>query len=107
MSFEMFKSGKLHFSKVEVSVMRVLVEKKSRPQSTSLVDLSEIASQSGLRDQDEVLRALYTLEGKGLAVPDPEGDFTSTKWRATDVGVKALEVVEIAVQQNAGTQKAA
>ncbi len=106
MSFEMFKSGKLHFSKVEVAVMRALVEKKNRPQSTSLVDLSEITAQSGLRDQDEVLRALYTLEGKGLVAPDPVGDFTSTKWRVTDVGSKALEVVEIAVQQNA-SQKAA
>lgn len=106
MSFEMFKSGKLHFSKVEVAVMRSLVEKKNRPQSTSLVDLSEITAQSGLRDQDEVLRALYTLEGKGLVSPDPVGDFTSTKWRVTDVGAKALEVVEIAVQQNTN-QKAA
>ena len=106
MSFEMFKSGKLHFSKIEVSVMRCLVEKRTKAVGPALAELFEIGTAAGLKDQDEVLRALYTLEGKGLASPEPEGDFTSNKWKATEVGVRALEVVEAAVLANTA-QKAA
>ncbi|HMO16726.1 MAG TPA: hypothetical protein PKA63_02625 [Oligoflexia bacterium] len=94
MSFEMFKSGKLHFSKLEVDVLKCLVEKKRRPNSTDLTELGEIISSTNLRDQDEILRALYTLEGKGLVIPDPVGDFTSSKWKATDNGAGTMLVIE-------------
>lgn len=99
MSFEMFKSGKLHFSKLEVDVLRCLVEKKRRPNSTDLTELSEIIAATNLRDQDEILRALYTLEGKGLVSPDPVGDFTSTKWKATDNGAGTMVVIEQSLGQ--------
>jgi len=104
MSFEMFKSGKLHFSKLEVGVLRCLAEKKTRPNTTDLTELSEIGAATGLRDQDEVLRALYTLEGKGLVSPDPEGDFTSSKWKMTETGMGTLTVIESSLSKD---QKAA
>lgn len=100
MSFEMFKSGKLHFSQLEVGVLRCLVDKNNRPNSTNLTELSEIIASTGMRDQDEILRALYTLEGKGLVSPDPEGDFTSTKWKATENGVGTLSVIDVSLSKN-------
>ena len=55
-------------------------------------DISEISVTTGIRDNDEVLRALYTLEGKCLVEPEPKGDFTSNRWQITDVGIRALQV---------------
>ncbi len=75
-------------SQRELSVLKVLRERQSLQTSTS--DIGEIATQSGIRDNQEVQRALYLLEGKNFVKPDPEGDFTSNRWRITDVGMKAL-----------------
>lgn len=104
MGFEMFKSGKLHFSKLEVFVVRSLADKKEKT-GLNLTELQEITSYCGNRDQDEVLRALYTLEGKGLVSPDPEGDFTSNNWKMTEAGFGTLEVIEASIA--AKTKKAA
>src|SRR5262249_15943183 len=57
------------------------------------VEVSDIASGTGIRDREEALRALYTLEGKNLVQPEPAGDFTSHHWIITDTGVKALNVL--------------
>lgn len=99
MSFEMFKSGKLHFSQLEVGVLRCLVEKANRPNSSNLSELTEIIQFTSNRDQDEILRALYTLEGKGLVSPDPVGDFTSNKWKATEHGMGTMSVIEISLSK--------
>lgn len=56
-------------------------------------EITEIAVHSGLRDKDEVLRALYSLEGRSLVSPFPLGDFTSNKWTITNVGTKALSIL--------------
>jgi hypothetical protein len=55
--------------------------------------LSEIAERSGLKDEKEVLRYLYILEGQKLVSPQPEGDFTSKTWCITKDGVRALGLV--------------
>lgn len=55
-------------------------------------EVSEISSNTGIRDNDEVLRALYTLEGKNLVSPEPAGDFTSNQWQITATGLKALRL---------------
>lgn len=55
-------------------------------------EITEIVSGTGIRDSDEVLRALYTLEGKSLVSPFPEGDFTSNQWKITNFGLKALRL---------------
>lgn len=99
MGFEMFKSGKLHFSKIEVDVIRCLADKKLKS-GHNMTELIEITQSTMLRDQDEILRALYTLEGKALVSPEPEGDFTSTKWKITDAGMGTLEVIENSLNSN-------
>lgn len=55
--------------------------------------ISEIALKTGISDSDEVLRALYVLEGRSLVEPHPHGDFTSDRWRITAVGIKALSMM--------------
>ena len=57
-------------------------------------EINEIVSNTGIRDSDEVLRALYTLEGKSLVCPFPEGDFTSNQWQITIFGLKALRLAK-------------
>lgn len=59
---------------------------------SSSAEINEIVSNTGIRDSDEVLRALYTLEGKSLVSPFPEGDFTSNQWQITTFGLKALRL---------------
>lgn len=56
-------------------------------------ELAQIAERSGLRDEKEVLRYLYILEGQKLVSPQPEGDFTSKTWFITKDGVRALGLV--------------
>jgi hypothetical protein len=55
-------------------------------------EISEISVTTGIRDSDEVLRALYTLEGKNLVEPEPKGNFTSNRWQITDIGIRALNL---------------
>ncbi len=57
-----------------------------------ITEITEISVTTGIRDNDEVLRALYTLEGKNLVEPEPKGDFTSNRWQITDVGLRALQL---------------
>ena len=56
-------------------------------------EIADIAIASGIKDNDEVLRALYNLEGKSMAEPYPVGDFTSQRWRVTPTGVKAFALI--------------
>ena len=97
-------SEKSHISDSEVRVLKTLSSRKpscpvtaSNPEplfSKALLEVGEISFASGLRDNDEVLRALYTLEGKNLVSPHPEGDFTSDVWQITDGGLQALSILE-------------
>lgn len=56
----------------------------------STFEVSQICEACGVRDTDEIVRALFTLEGKSLVEPNPPGDFTSSQWRITPVGTRAL-----------------
>lgn len=87
-------SEKAHISEREVTVLRCLGVKKQTPINVNSAEISEIAYAIGTRDNDEVLRALYTLEGKNLVSPEPEGDFTSNNWQITTLGQKALHLLE-------------
>lgn len=89
------------FSEMELSVLNYM--SNNRPVAAKGADtadcslmVNEISQNTGIRDNDEVLRALYTLEGKQLVQPDPAWDFTSNRWKITDVGVKAVEVLKAA-----------
>ena len=82
-------------SDCELMVLNCLGEKKSceqDEQQTSIAEVVEISNTTGIKDNDEVLRALYTLEGKNLVSPEPAGDFTSSQWQITEVGLKALRL---------------
>ena len=67
--------------------------KEEKPISPNSADLSDIATNTGIRDRDDVLRALYNLEGKAFVEPHPSGDFTSNQWKITSFGIKALDVL--------------
>ena len=77
--------------------MDILVCLNRRPmagEEHTPADITEIAYNTGIKDKEEVLRALYTLQGRSLVSPFPDGDFTSNHWMITNGGVKALELME-------------
>jgi len=79
------------FSDIEVSILKNLAPQNSLEEVS--LEVSDLSGRTGINDNDEVLRALYTLEGKSLVQPCPPGDFTSNVWAITDVGVRALELM--------------
>ena len=81
------------FSEIEVTVLKNLAPHTVGPQDEFSLEVAELAGKSGVKDSDEVLRALYTLEGKSLVQPFPAGDFTSNNWQITDIGLKALDLM--------------
>ena len=95
----MFKTAKLHFSKLELVILDFLVSRHSSNPAKVTAEITEIASGIGVRDADEVLRALYTLEGKSLVSPEPRGDFTSNQWIITEVGLRAIDVLRPSLLQ--------
>jgi DNA-binding MarR family transcriptional regulator len=80
-------------SSKELAVLKCLKERAEESKDRTLANISEISTKCGIRDSDEVVRALYTLEGKSLVQPEPIGDFTSTFWKITPIGQRALEVL--------------
>lgn len=80
-------------SKTEFTVLSNLHQRYSSSKDTPTSEISQISVETGIRDNDEVLRALYTLEGKNLVSPEPAGSFTSSIWKITDTGLKAIELV--------------
>jgi hypothetical protein len=58
-----------------------------------LYQMEEICDLSGMRDEKEVLRYLYILEGQSLVTPHPAGDFTSKTWKVTSEGVKTWKTI--------------
>ena len=75
-------------SRKELTVLKCLEDNTVE----ASIELTQISVSTGIRDRDEVLRALYTLEGKNLAQPSPEGDLTSNQWKITNDGVRALRL---------------
>lgn len=71
--------------------LNLRIEESEAEEATA--EVTEIAVHTGIKDKDEVLRALYSLEGRSLVSPHPMGDFTSNKWTITDVGTKALNIL--------------
>ncbi|MDR2338330.1 MAG: hypothetical protein LBE20_06800 [Deltaproteobacteria bacterium] len=55
-------------------------------------EISQIAIDIGVKDKDEVLRALYILEGRSLVSPEPAGSFTSNSWKITEIGIRAYDL---------------
>lgn len=82
----------------QISVLRSM-STESKEVSTRIYELSEISTRSGIRDEREVLRYLYILEGQKLVSPQPEGDFTAKTWCITGDGMRALKVIESSTVQ--------
>jgi hypothetical protein len=72
--------------------VKIEVASEEASSSVPTTEVAEISTNTGIRDNDEVLRALYTLEGKNLVSPEPAGDFTSNQWQITPTGLKALRL---------------
>lgn len=87
------KNNRSQFSDRELKVLKTL-EKKSSSSKFTIVEISELSELTGIKDDEEVLRSLYTLEGKSLVAPEPFGDFTSLRWKITDVGLRAVKFLE-------------
>jgi hypothetical protein len=90
----MLNAEKNSFSDRELTILRCLCERRAGGRERPTAEITEISFTTGIRDSDEVLRALYTLEGKSLVEPEPRGDFTSHQWQITDVGLRALEFMQ-------------
>lgn len=67
--------------------------------SPKTYQINEIAEISGLKDEKEVQRYLFILEGQKLVSPQPEGDFTSKNWAITKTGIKALKTISKSILQ--------
>lgn len=91
----MQKGDRSLISRSELVVLRCLSDRCSSPREQGIAEIAEIAVTTGIRDSDEVLRALYTLEGKSLVQPQPKGDFTSNQWQITETGIKALQLIQL------------
>jgi hypothetical protein len=88
----MHGGNKHKISPSELVILRHLGSSVTIARERRTTEITEISSTTGIRDNDEVLRALYTLEGKNLVEPEPRGDFTSNRWQITDVGLRALQI---------------
>ena len=82
-------------TKSELAVLECLkVHHEGRSESPAIAEVTDLSTNTGIRDKDEILRALYTLEGKRFVSPFPAGDLTSQTWHITDHGVKALGMLD-------------
>ncbi len=79
-------------SNPELAILRYFGDRHVVEKLTS--EITEISQATGIRDNEEVQRALYLLEGKNLVQPEPAGDLTSNSWKITDVGMKALGALQ-------------
>lgn len=77
----------------QITVLRTL-SRETAPTTPRPYQLTEIAELSGLRDEREVQRYLFILEGQKLVTPHPAGDFTSKTWQITRDGIRALKVIQ-------------
>ena len=62
------------------------------------LQIEQIAQRSGMRDEKEIQRYLYIMEGQKLVSPFPEGDFTSKTWYVTSHGMKTLKMIARSTQ---------
>jgi hypothetical protein len=84
------RNAKRIISDIELEILKYMdKELQSDPDKDNL-QVAEISQGTGVRDTDDILRALYTLEGKHLVEPCPPGDFTSSFWRVTPIGQRAV-----------------
>ena len=67
---------------------------KEMPNQPKPFQITEIAHNSGVKDEKETQRYLFILEGQKLVSPYPAGDFTSRTWSITKHGMKAIKMIQ-------------
>ena len=77
----------------QIIVLEALKEPSDK--GTHQYSIDEIAHKIGKNEAD-VQRSLYILEGHKYVSPFPEGDFTSKLWKITDHGQEALKNQKVA-----------
>jgi hypothetical protein len=77
----------------QIQVLRILSNHLAASLSPRPYNITEIAELTGLKDEKEVQRYLYILEGQKLVSPFPEGDFTSKSWQITKIGIQAVKEI--------------
>lgn len=77
----------------QINVLNVLSKSNIVPAEPKQFQINEIAELSGLRDEKEIQRYLFILEGQKLVAPYPAGDFTSKTWHITKDGIRAVKTI--------------
>ena len=80
----------------QISVLKTLADEGGFDVEGSLIkhwQIFDLVERSGIKDEKEMLRLLYILEGQKLVCPVPPGDFTSKIWAITKDGVRALKSI--------------
>ncbi len=65
----------------------------SNPDQSRTFQFHEIVQRTG-KDDREVQRALFILEGHKFVTPLPKGDFTSKNWAVTPIGIRVLSTLK-------------
>lgn len=84
------RNAKRIISGLELDILKYMDRELKSDADKENLEVSEISSGTSVRDTDDILRALYTLEGKHLVEPCPPGDFTSSFWKVTPIGERAV-----------------
>lgn len=77
----------------QINVLDVLSKNNLVSAEPKQYQINEIAEMSGLRDEKEIQRYLFILEGQKLVAPYPAGDFTSKTWHITKDGLRAVKTI--------------
>lgn len=75
----------------QMNVLKVLSGKPVPALDPRPFQINEIAELSGVKDEKEIQRYLFILEGQKLVTPQPEGDFTSKTWVITRDGLRVVK----------------
>ena len=81
----------------QISVLKTLSNEQLINKNPRQFQINEIAELSGVKDEKEVQRYLFILEGQKLVAPYPAGDFTSRTWHITKRGIRAVRTINSTV----------
>ncbi|MCB0336768.1 MAG: hypothetical protein KDD62_10700 [Bdellovibrionales bacterium] len=77
----------------QVHVLQSMIPGNAKQGETRQFHIHEIVEITG-KDEKEVQRSLYVLEGHKFVAPFPPGDFTSKTWSVTETGIKAAKMLK-------------
>ena len=80
----------------QINVLRALSNQRSATSEPRALEIDQISELSGVRDEKEIQRYLFILEGQKLVSPQPEGDFTSKMWIITRDGQRVVKRAQLA-----------